>query len=208
MDHLILFHKANKILMNKLLYLVLFAIFIQQSPVYAQQVDQRTTTTKIADLLAQQPSLNEQKLNEAMKQMDAFQASDFTALLKTLTPPGQGNNSKLEYATNSYAFYVQQAGKESQRAKYVQGLNAALNEVADKDNKGYVISLLHKAGKDDAVVALTPFLTDEYLSEKASRALASIGSESASKALIGALPSAKGHEIGRASCRERVCKYV
>ncbi|TCK80599.1 family 16 glycoside hydrolase [Albibacterium bauzanense] len=181
--------------MNKLLYLVLFAIFIQQSPVYAQQVDQRTTTTKIADLLAQQPSLNEQKLNEAMKQMDAFQASDFTALLKTLTPPGQGNNSKLEYATNSYAFYVQQAGKESQRAKYVQGLNAALNEVADKDNKGYVISLLHKAGKDDAVVALTPFLTDEYLSEKASRALASIGSELASKALIGALPSAKGHAL-------------
>lgn len=181
--------------MNKLLYLVLFAILIQQSPIYAQQVDQRTTTTKIADLLAQQPSLNEQKLNEAMKQMDAFQASDFTALLKTLTPPGKGNNSKLEYATNSYVFYVQQAGKESQRAKYVQGLNAALNEVADKDNKGYVISLLHKAGKDDAVVALTPFLTDEYLSEKASRALASIGSESASKALIGALPSAKGQAL-------------
>lgn len=181
--------------MNKLLYLVLFAIFIQQSPVSAQQVDQRTTTTKIADLLAQQPSLNEQKLNVAMKQMDAFQASDFTALLKTLTPPGQGNNSKLEYATNSYAFYVQQAGNESQRAKYVQGLNAALNEVANKDNKGYVISLLHKAGKDDAVVALTPFLTDEYLSEKASRALASIGSESASKALVSALPSAKGHAL-------------
>lgn len=195
MDYLIYYSKPNKRLMNKLLYLVLFAIFIQQSPIYAQQVDQRTTTTKIADLLAQQPSLNELKLNEAMRQMDAFQASDFTALLKTLTPPGQGNNAKLEYATNSYAFYVQQTGKETQRAKYVQGLNAALNEVADKDNKGYVISLLHKAGKDDAVAALTPFLTDEYLSEKASRALASIGSEQASKALLSAVPSAKGNAL-------------
>src|SRR5690554_3624613 len=108
MDYLIYYSKPKKRLMNKLLYLVLFAIFIQQSPIYAQQVDQRTTTTKIADLLAQQPSPNELKLNEAMRQMDAFQASDFTALLKTLTPPAQGNNSKLEYATNSYAFYVQQ----------------------------------------------------------------------------------------------------
>jgi len=143
--------------MNKLLYTLLLAIFILQSPVYAQQADQRTTTTKIADLLAQQPALNEQKLNEAMMQMDAFQASDFAALLKPLTPPGKGDNSKIEFATNSYAFYVMQPGKESQRAKYVQGLNAALKDVADKDNKGYVISLLHKAGKDDAIAALTPF---------------------------------------------------
>lgn len=181
--------------MKQLIYSILLAFFILQSPVYAQQVDQRTTTTKIADLLALQPSLNEQRLNEAMRQMDGFQASDFTALLKTLTPPGQGDNAKLEYATNSYAFYVQQAGKESQRAKYVQGLSAALGEVADKDNKGYVISLLHKAGKDDAVSILTPFLTDEYLSEKASRALASIGSESASNALVSALSSAKGRAL-------------
>jgi len=181
--------------MNKLLYTLLLAIFILQSPVYAQQGDQRTTTTKIADLLAQQPALNEQKLNEAMMQMDAFQASDFAALLKPLTPPGKGDNSKIEFATNSYAFYVMQPGKESQRAKYVQGLNAALKDVADKDNKGYVISLLHKAGKDDAIAALTPFLTDEYLSEKASRALARIGSEAASKALLSALPSAKGHAL-------------
>jgi len=179
--------------MNRLLYLLLFVIFIQQSPAYAQQADQRTTTTKIADLLAQQPSLNEQRLNEAMKQMDAFQASDFTALLKTLSPPGQGNNSKVEYATNSYAFYV--LDKESERAKYVEGLKAALNEITDQDNKGYIISLLHKAGKDDAVAALTPFLTDEYLSEKAARALAAIGSESASEALISALSSAKGRAL-------------
>jgi HEAT repeat protein len=194
MDYLI-YIPANRKLMNRLLYLILFAIFILQSPVYAQQGDQRTTTTKIADLLAQQPALNEERLNEAMRQMDAFQASDFTALLNTLTPPGQGSNSKVEYATNSYAFYVQQAGKESQRAKYVQGLIAGLNQVADKDNKGYIISLLHKAGNDDAVAALTPFLTDEYLSEKAARALASIGSEAASKALLNAMSSAKGHAL-------------
>src|SRR5690606_11645780 len=113
----------------------------------------------------------------------------------TLTPPGKGDNARIEYSTNSYAFYVMQPGKETQRAKYVQGLNAALNAVADKDNKGYVISLLHKAGQDDAIAALSPYLTDEYLSEKASRALARIGSDAASQALVNALPAAKGHAL-------------
>src|SRR5690606_37740009 len=139
--------------------------------------------------------LNEQKLNEAMKQMDGFQASEFTALLKTLSPQGKGENARIEYSTNSYAFYVMQPGIESQRAKYVQGLIAALSEVADKDNKGYVISLLQQAGQDDAIAALSPYLTDVYLSEKASRALASNGSDAASQALVNALPSAKGHAL-------------
>jgi len=179
--------------MNKIFYALLVALFILQSPVNAQQADQRTTTTKIADLLAQQPAQTEAKLNDAMAQLDGFQASEITTLLKSLTPPGKGDNSKIEYATNSYAFYVVLPGKENQRAKFVQGLNAALGQVADRDNKGYIISLLQKAGKDDAVAVLAPYLTDEYLSEKASRALARIGSETASQALLTALPAAKGH---------------
>src|SRR5690554_3968091 len=105
--------------MNKLLYSLL-AFFILQSPVFAQQRDQRTTTTKIADLLAQQPAQNEQKLNEAMRQLDGFSPADITALLRQLTPQGKGDNSKIEYATNSYAFYVLQPGKEGERAKFVQ----------------------------------------------------------------------------------------
>ncbi len=180
--------------MNKLLY-TLFAFFILQLPVNAQSGDQRTTVTKIADLLAQQPALNEQKLNDAMKQLDAFQTTDIAFLLKELTPPGKGDNSKIEFATNSYSFYVLQDGKEAQRVKYVQGLIGALKEINDQDNKGYVISLLQKAGKDDAVIALIPYLRDAYLSSKAARALATIGSENASKALLTELKSAKGNSL-------------
>src|SRR5690606_1592040 len=81
----------------------------------------------------------------------------------------------------------------SSRAKYVQGLIASLQEVDDRDNKAYVISLLQKAGKDDAVSALSAYLQDEYLAGKAARALATIGTSAASNALLTALPSAKGH---------------
>jgi len=178
--------------MKKTIY-TLLAAFMLQLPAFAQQADQRTATTKVADVLALQPALNEQKLNEAMAQLDGFSASDITALIKQLTPEGQGDDSKVEYASNSYSFYVMLPGKENQRAKFVQGLVAALPEVADKDNKGYIISLLQKAGKDDAVAALSPFLTDEYLSEKAARALATIGTETASKALLEQLPNTSGH---------------
>ncbi|WP_017260154.1 DUF1080 domain-containing protein [Pedobacter arcticus] len=181
--------------MKKLLYTLILAIFILQLPVYAQQVDQRTSTTKIADLLVQLPALNKQKLDGAMEQMEAFESPDFVAMLKLLAPPGKKDNSGVEYATNSYAFYVMQTGKESQRAKYVQGLCAALKEVVNKDNKGYIISLLQKAGKDDAVAALSSYLTDDYLSEKVSRALVRIGSVTASKALLDALSSATGNAL-------------
>ncbi|WP_353137963.1 DUF1080 domain-containing protein [Pseudopedobacter sp.] len=179
--------------MNKLLY-TLFAILVLQLSVSAQQDDQRTTITKIADLLPQ-PSANEQKLNEVMKQLDIFQATDITVFLSQLMPPGKGDNSRIEYATNSYAFYVLQAGKENQRVKFVQGLIGALKEIKDRDNKGYIISLLQKAGKDDAVSALIPYLKDEYLAEKAARALATIGSEAASKALLNELAGAKGKAL-------------
>lgn len=177
--------------MKKTIY-TLLAAFMLQMPAFAQQ-DQRTATTKVADVLALQPAMDEQKLNEAMAQLDGFTASDITALVKRLTPEGQGDDSKVEYASNSYAFYVTLPGKESQREKFVQGLIAALSEVDDKDNKGFVISLLQKAGKDDAVSALTPFLSDEYLAEKAARALATIGTDVASEALLSQLPGASGH---------------
>ena len=104
--------------MKKTIY-TLLAAFILQLPVFAQQNDQRTATTKVADVLALQPAFNEQKLSEAMAQLDGFSAADFSALIKQLIPEGKGDDSKVEYASNSYSFYVMLPGKENQRANFV-----------------------------------------------------------------------------------------
>src|SRR5699024_9202948 len=134
------------VIMKKTIY-TLLAAFMLQLPAFAQQADQRTATTKVADVLALQPALNEQKLNEATAQLDGFAASDITALIKQLTPDGQGDDSDVECASNSNSFYVSLPGKETHGAKFVQGLVLAFREVADKDNKVYLISPLRKQEK-------------------------------------------------------------
>src|SRR5690606_14033584 len=170
----------------------LIALTTLQAPVYAQQGDNRTTTTKIADMLALQPSETPQRLHDAMGQLERFTAPDMTELLSQLTPPGQGDNAGIEYAANSYSYHVLSSGKDAQRATFIQGAIAALGALDDKDNKGFVIQLLQHAGDDTAVEALSGYLTDAYLGEKASRALARIGTEAAGGALLGALPNASG----------------
>ncbi|MFB2121525.1 DUF1080 domain-containing protein [Parapedobacter sp. 2B3] len=170
----------------------LLALFIFQLPTYAQQGDTRTTTTKIADILALQPSETSQRLNDAMGQLERFGAADIAALLSQLTPPGQGDNAGIEYASNSYSYHVLLSGKGQQRATFVQGAIAALAVLDNNDNKAFVIQLLQNAGDDTAVEALSGYLTDTYLSEKAARALARIGTDAAAGALLAALPRANG----------------
>ena len=173
--------------------IALIALTILQLTGYAQPGDNRTTITKIADILALQPAETPQRLHDAMGQMERFTASEFKALLSQLTPPGAGDNAGIEYAANSYSYHVLLAGKEAQRAAFIQGAIAALDELDDKDNKGFVIQLLQNAGDDTAVGALSGYLTDAYLGKKASRALARIGTDAAGSALLAALSEASGH---------------
>ncbi|MFC3196188.1 DUF1080 domain-containing protein [Parapedobacter deserti] len=177
--------------MTKFIY-ALLALVILLPPVHAQQGDSRTTSTKIADLLAVQPSETSERLRDAMGQIERFSASDIAALLQRLQPQGAAGNAGIEYATNSYSYHVMLPGKERQRTTFIKGAVEALASNLDRDAKGFIIQLLQNAGDDTAVDALGSFLDDEYLSEKASRALARIGTKQAGEALLSALSSASG----------------
>lgn len=174
--------------MKKTLYALLISACIGLSA--SAQQDTRTSTTKVADLLALQPAETTQQFVDAMAQLERFNASDIAALLGQLTPQGTGDNAGIEYATNSYSYHVLQQGKENQRATFVAGALAALEKATDKNNKGYIIQMLQNAGKDDAVNALAGYLVEPYLGEKAARALGRIGSEAAGAALLAALADA------------------
>ncbi|WP_134088675.1 DUF1080 domain-containing protein [Olivibacter sp. XZL3] len=180
--------------MKNYLYVSVVAFMLAHPPAFAQQDQQRTTTTKIADLLATQPAQNGDKLDAAMEQLDNFTADDISALLLQLKPQG-GDNARVEYATNSYSYFVMQNGKEAMRAKFVQGALDALGKMQDKNNKGFVLNLLTNAGKDDAVSTVATYLQDEYLGDRAARTLARIRTDAAGKALTTALPAAKGRNI-------------
>ncbi len=181
---------ADLIVMLKPIYTFLF-LLILQTVTYAQDI-QQGNRDKIADVLALQPAETSAGLKVSMTLLEAFSPSEIADLLQRLRPPGQGNNAAIEYATNSYSYYVMQPGKSTQRASFVKGTLMALEVVTDNDNRGYLIQLLQNAADDTAIEALSHYLNDPYLSEKAARALARIGTEPAGRVLLNGLADATG----------------
>lgn len=161
-------------------------LLLLQTATYAQQPANRTSATKIADVLAQQPAAEQAKFLSAMKELEGFTAEDVSALLLGLKPQG-GNNAAVEYATNSYAFYVMQPGKGSLRATYAQGLLQALDKLTDVNNKGYVFELLKLCGENEAINPVATYLLDDHFTEKAARVLSAIHTAAAADALNKAL---------------------
>lgn len=181
----------------KKVFNTLSVLLLLQSAAYAQQPAHRTTATKVADVLAQQPAEEINKFLEVMKQLEGFSEVDVLGLLSGLKPQGQ-DNAGLEYASNSYALYVMQPGKEQQRSTYVSGLLQALDKLTDPNNKGYVLELLKFCAKDEAVDKVATYLQDAYLAEKAARVLSGIHTPKAGEALHQALRTASSEKIAAA----------
>ncbi|GGH23201.1 DUF1080 domain-containing protein [Sphingobacterium alkalisoli] len=172
---------------------ILSVLLLFQVAAYAQQPVGRTSDTKIADVLAQQPAEEQAKFIMAMKELENFSAEDIANLLTGLKPQG-GNNAAIEYASNSYAFYSMQPGFENKRAVYVNGLLLALDRIENKDNKGFVLELLKQCAKNEAIQQVSTYLTDDYLVGKAARVLNGIRTPEAASALNTALNTTKSEK--------------
>jgi len=171
---------------------IFITLFLFQLAAQAQPAG-RTSATKIADLLAQQPAKGQAEFRVAMRALEGFTAEDIANLLQHLKPQG-GENAAVEYAAYSYAFYVMQPGMEAKRAVFAQGLIAALDKITDKDNKAFVLALMKQSAKNEAIVAIVPYLKDDYLADKAALALNAIRTPEAARALSKALGEARSEK--------------
>lgn len=179
--------------MIKKIYIILLAVIFLQSAAIAQtSTDQRTLTTKIADLLAQLPAKDAKQLKSNMLEISQLGEEGYVTLINGLTAPGKGNNSLLEYTIGGYSAYVMQTGKETERSSTVKVYCKALSTAADKNVKQFLISQLELIGKDDAVACLQTYLTDAQLADPAVRALVKINSPTAKAALLNALSKTNG----------------
>ena len=155
--------------------------------------DQRTTTTKIADLLARMPAQDKKELNTALETIASLGEDGLTTLTGMLAAPGKGDNTKLEYAIANYSYYTTAKGNETLRKTAVKSYLTALAKKEDKENKAFIIRQLEITGTDDAVTALQGYLHDERLADPAARALVKIHTPAAGKALADALTTAAGN---------------
>lgn len=179
-------------MIKKILFIQL-AVLLLQGNIFAQdKTDQRTTTTRIADLLAQLPARDAKQLSGNMQEIASMGADGYLSLISGLAAPGKGNNALLEYAIGGFSAYVSQPGQESLRKMSVNAYCKALSKLSDPQSKSYIISQLELVGKDDAIACLQSYLTDAQLSDPAARALVKINSPAAKAALLAAVDQATG----------------
>ncbi len=154
--------------------------------------DQRTLTTRVADLLAQLPAKNSEQLTASMDEVAAMGKNGLLQMTDMLAAPGKGNNTGLEYALGGFSFYVSQAGREDWRKMSVEAYCQSLQKATDEEVKAFLIRQLQLVGKNDAVACLQGYLKDERLSSPAAKALVNISTPQAQEALLQALQGAQG----------------
>ena len=173
--------------------LLTFLLFCCLPPVFAQApADQRTTTTKIADLLARMPAQGSDAFQASMESIESLGEKGLTEMALMLAAPGKGDNTALEYAMGSYSYYTTGKGREALRSTAVRSYMAALEKMSAPENKAFIIRQLTITGMENSITALSPYLHDERLCDPAARALVKIHTAGAGQALLYALSTASG----------------
>jgi hypothetical protein len=181
--------------MNKIsnFLLVIIALLLITPTLQAQE--NRTITTKIADLLAQMPSNNLQQRDKLAEEVLALGDEGFQLLAEKLTPSGKGDNTAVVFALNGLTRYVSQPGKEEKRAVAEKRFITALDKAPDTETKSFFMRQLKLIGTDKAVTAVAYYLKNNELCEPATFVLTSVNNEAAKNELLKALATADGNAL-------------
>ncbi|MEI6140706.1 MAG: DUF1080 domain-containing protein [Mariniphaga sp.] len=176
-----------KKIFNSLLVVVALLLF---APMLQAQ-DTRTIDTKIADFLAQMPANNLNQRDKLMEELISFGDEGFQKIAERMVPSGKGDNTAIAFALNGLSRYASQPGKEDKRAYAEKCFVKALEKATDIEVKSFFMRQLQLVGKDVAVKAVAPYLTQNHLGEPAVFVLSFINNELAKAELAKALPGAK-----------------
>ena len=158
---------------------------------YTFAQDQRTLSTRIADLLATFPAQSASQLNKNMTAISELGENGLREMVNLYNAAGS-DTTRLEYALAGYAQYVMQPGKEAQRKTLVQTFCNALTVLKNPSGHEFIISQLQLTGKEDAISCLTKSLQQQTHTAAAARSLAQINNAASKQALLQALPNARG----------------
>lgn len=171
----------------KKVYISIASLLLCGSMLMAQAPANRTANTVSADVLAQMPADKQAKYNQLINDLSAAGEDAVLMLVNMINAPGKGSNAQVDYALSGLSHYVMAKGNESARLITANAYLKALSKVSERETKAFIIRQLQIMGKDECVEALSQYLSDESLSGPAARALVSIGSDNADKALLNSL---------------------
>ncbi|MBB2148856.1 family 16 glycoside hydrolase [Pedobacter gandavensis] len=177
---------------KKICFILLASLAFQGTLIAQDKKDQRTQTTRVADLLAQMPAKDAAQAGINVNDIAALGENGYLELIGMLSPVGKGNNALIEYAIGGFTSAATKTGNENWRKMSVAALGKALQKLNDSQNKAFIMSQLDGVAKDDAIPYLLVSLKDAQLSDPAVRVLVKINTPAAKKALLDALASTQG----------------
>lgn len=171
----------------KKVYISIASLLLCGSMLMAQAPANRTANTVSADVLAQMPADTQAKYNQLINDLSAAGEDAVLMLVDMMNAPGKGSNAQVDYALSGLSHYVMAKGNESARLVTANAYLKALDKVSERETKAFIIRQLQLIGQEESIDALAQYLSDETLSGPAARALVSIGSDNADKALLNSL---------------------
>jgi len=169
-----------------LISLLVFCVFAQ----FATAQDKRTLETKTVDLLMQMPTRNLELRNKLMEEFIGLGDQGFQIVANQITPSGEGDHSAAVFLLNGLTRYASQNGMEDKREFAERNFITALNAAKSVEVKSFFMRQLKLVGKENAVKAVEPYLTDENLVDPAAAVLFSVKGQSAKTELKNALAKA------------------
>ncbi len=177
--------------MKKTIISFLFAVVFSTN-LFAQPVlnDQRTTETKIADLLMKLPSQSSADQDRVMAELVSLGGKAFAAIAEKLIPPGKGDDVAFRYAISGLIKYVAKGENADQMKNYSLAICKAIGDAKDDEVKDFLLQELQYVASDEAVTAVCNYLSNSRLCDPAARVLVRINSELSLKAISEALSKA------------------
>ena len=168
--------------------LFLFALNLQ-----AQQTrpDLRTTETKIADLIMKLPAKNSTEQLEIMNELAKIGVPVIWQLAPSLNAPGKGNDTQIRYAISGLTKHIGSGTDRALMKQFAEAIGKEVMHSADDEVRDFLLQELQYVAGEESVETIAPLLLHPRLADPAARVMVRIGSESAGKMLLSALPKAE-----------------
>lgn len=177
---------------NHQIWMLALILFLATGQTATWGQDQRTVTTKVADLLAQMPAQNLEKCDRLMSEMSAWGEAGWTMVTSQIIPPGFGNDVAARFAVESLSRYLSRSGHEAERALWEKQCLSALEKSEDVWVKSFFMEQLRWVGSAGCLSALEKYLNHPQLYDPAIRAMLKRDASLAAPKFAAALDRAEG----------------
>ena len=173
--------------------LAVLLVLHSASPAAAAMADRTPLQLKVTNILDKYPARSAAEMDALASELLTLGRKGVLEVCRRLAGPGKAADASPRYAVDGLSLHVSRpGGAEKERLLYVDGLLAALDKAPDADVRAFIISQVQIAGKDETVKPLARYIKDPRLGEPATRALLTIRTPEAEKALLRSLGPSSG----------------